>query len=211
MLSKCARQNKIQRRANIWTGWVKIQRNLKVKGESSIQNTEVDRCAPSPAPGVEPCAVTSPCIESREAKWSGRGSRFLGQAGSRTENIAQFGAPHSNRDCGISEAPWVQQSGHKCLGCGNYIQGTVRGRNQGVSSEESWVGQGYRCQLLEMWSWEKVISLCICEGESWSQWVGIPGRELLAPWRKNCLTIKAVLRWDLLPRDLWDSDLETKG
>ena len=161
MLSKCARQNKIQRRANIWTGWVKIQRNLnKVKGESSIQNTEVHRCAPSPAQGVELCAMTSPCIESREAKRSGRGSRFLGQAGSRTENIAQFGAPRSNGDCGISEAPWVQQSGQKCLGCGNYIQGTVRGRDQGVSSEEeSWVGQGYRCQLLEMWSWKKVTFL----------------------------------------------------
>lgn len=155
MLSKTIvlSKTKIQRRANIWTGWVKIQRNLnKVKGESSIQNTEVDRCAPSPARDVEPCAMTSHCVESREAKWSGRGSRFLGQARSRTENIAQFGAPHSNGDCGIS--------GRKCLSCGNNIEGIVRGRDEGVSSEEeSWVGQGYRCQLLEMWSGKQVTFL----------------------------------------------------
>lgn len=70
MLSKYAQQNKIQRRANIWTGRIKIQRNLdKVKGESSIQNTEVDRCAPNPIRDFESHVMMSRCTGSREAQW----------------------------------------------------------------------------------------------------------------------------------------------
>lgn len=43
------------------TGRIKIQRNLdKVKGESSIQNTEVDRCAPNPIRDFEQDVADEP-------------------------------------------------------------------------------------------------------------------------------------------------------
>ena len=149
--------------------------------------------------------MTSHCIYSRVSKWRGEGE---------VDSWVRLGK--QNRVfCSVLGTSFQQGLWHICsILCPakwpeEFRLWKLHKKNSQREEPRSLVWRRAVCgtRLPISTSWDvgleiNYISLCIYEGESWSQWVGSQGREVLAPCGKNCLTIKAVLRWDLPPCEL---------